>query len=255
MDATEACDASIVYSMAVMAAWCGAQVVDDADALFVVGKTRFPTPFTNAVFPKTDERAEATMRRAAELFADRRYIVWGRGHSSKMASLAEGRGFTSFKSMPGMVIESKVTDVASPLDIRLVTSAADFSEFVDVQAASFAELGLPLQVTRSLFADRDAALASGTLVLARAEGTPVSGAIAVTDAATGVAGVYWVGTSPDARRRGGADAVTRVVTNAAFDQGATIVTLQASAAGEPVYLRMGYREACRYDRFLSPARE
>jgi len=67
-----------------------------------------------------------------------------------------------------------------------------------------------------------------------------------------VGGVYWVGTVPAARRRGAADAVTRHVTRAAFEQGARMVTLQASAAGEPVYRRMGYREVGRYARFLSP---
>ena len=64
--------------------------------------------------------------------------------------------------------------------------------------------------------------------------------------------MYWVASLPSERRKGAADAVTRFVTNAAFDRGASVVTLQASRAGEPIYRRMGYREVVRYERLLSP---
>jgi hypothetical protein len=47
---------------------------------------------------------------------------------------------------------------------------------------------------------------------------------------------------------------TRFVTNASFEQGATVVTLQASEAGAPVYARMGYRVVGTYARLLSPER-
>jgi predicted acetyltransferase len=62
----------------------------------------------------------------------------------------------------------------------------------------------------------------------------------------GVAGVYWVGTTPEARGRGLAEIVTRTAGNAGFDMGATVTALQASVMGEPIYRRMGYREITRY---------
>jgi GNAT superfamily N-acetyltransferase len=83
---------------------------------------------------------------------------------------------------------------------------------------------------------------------------PAACALSITNALTGVGGVYWVGATPSARRRGAGDAVARFVTNAAFDQGACLVTLQASNAGRPIYERMGYREIGYYARFLSPKR-
>jgi hypothetical protein len=46
------------------------------------------------------------------------------------------------------------------------------------------------------------------------------------------------------------EAVTRAVTNRAFDEGAAVVTLQASPMGEPIYRRMGYEERYRYSTFV-----
>jgi predicted acetyltransferase len=95
---------------------------------------------------------------------------------------------------------------------------------------------------------------TGAFAIARVDGVPAAAAVAITDARSGVGGVYWVGTTPAARRHGAGDAVTRLVTNASFEAGASIVTLQASQAGAPIYGRMGYREVCWYERFLSPPR-
>jgi predicted GNAT family acetyltransferase len=72
----------------------------------------------------------------------------------------------------------------------------------------------------------------------------------------GIAGVYWVGTVDDARGRGLGEAVTRAVTNAAFDLGARANTLQASIMGEPIYRRMGYETLYSYHslvRMRAPA--
>jgi hypothetical protein len=40
------------------------------------------------------------------------------------------------------------------------------------------------------------------------------------------------------------------VTNTAFDRGATVVTLQASVMGEPVYRSMGYRSLYHYEDWI-----
>ena len=82
--------------------------------------------------------------------------------------------------------------------------------------------------------------------LARLDGRPVACAMALLS--HGVAGVYWVGTAPDVRRRGLAERVTRAVGNAGFDAGMRVAALQASVMGHPVYLRMGY-ETVSYTRW------
>lgn len=254
MDVRTACDISIVHSMAVMAGWCDARVIDDDDALFVVGKGRFPTPFTNALFVKRDAGADALIDRADSVFSDRRYMAWTQGPRPALLARAEARGHTLVPGNPGMVIEKKVPPPPSSIDASLIGEEG-FADVVEVLAVSFAELGLPPKITPHLFGDAARTLPTGSFALARVDGVPVAAAVAITDPKTRVGGLYWVGTTPGARRRGAGDAVTRLVTNASFDAGANIVTLQASAAGAPVYARMGYREVCFYDRFLSPPRQ
>ena len=66
----------------------------------------------------------------------------------------------------------------------------------------------------------------------------------------GIAGVYFVATLGEARGKGFADAVTRAVTNAAFDDGAAASTLQPSSMGDPIYRRMGYIEIYNYKVYI-----
>jgi GNAT superfamily N-acetyltransferase len=58
----------------------------------------------------------------------------------------------------------------------------------------------------------------------------------------GDCGVTLVGTAPEARGRGLATATMRCALAAARAAGCTTTTLQATAAGRPIYARMGYRE-------------
>jgi hypothetical protein len=55
-----------------------------------------------------------------------------------------------------------------------------------------------------------------------------------------VAGVYWVGSVEEVRGRGLGRAITATATNAGFDLGAEIASLQASRMGERIYAAMGY---------------
>jgi hypothetical protein len=258
MECFEACDDSLVDALTEMAEWqTGARVVEDAGALFVVGQSRFPTPYSNAAFPAdVAVSPEGLLARAEEVFTDRRYFVWERGTGGgPLGVLAAARGFTAVGDMPAMVIEEPIAgDAPAGVEVRAVTDVAGFAEFLRVSQLAYAEAGLPDRVAASLFARPEVAIASSVLAVGRIGGEAVSAALSITNGVTGVGGVYWVGTVPSGRRRGAADAVTRFVTNAAFEQGACIVSLQASEAGEPVYLRLGYREVGRYARWLSPSR-
>jgi ribosomal protein S18 acetylase RimI-like enzyme len=80
--------------------------------------------------------------------------------------------------------------------------------------------------------------------LALVLGEPAAGAMVVVT--HGVAGIYWVGTTPSARGRGLAELCTRVATNRGFDLGARMAALQASTMGEPIYARMGYATVTHY---------
>jgi predicted GNAT family acetyltransferase len=80
------------------------------------------------------------------------------------------------------------------------------------------------------------------------KGEPAGTAMAMLS--YGIAGVYWVGTAKKARGIGLGEYCTREVSNAAFALGARKVILQASKFGEPIYLKIGYREVTRYPWFI-----
>jgi hypothetical protein len=114
---------------------------------------------------------------------------------------------------------------------------------------AYESLGLPGDIPPRLFADARALLAPHIVAFVASLGdVPAAGAMTIVT--HGVAGVYWVGTTPEARGRGLAELCTRAVGNAGFDLGARIAALQASQMGEPVYRRMGYYEATRYPFFV-----
>lgn len=256
-DSVRACDASLADAMRVMAAFQdGARVVSDPSGLAVVGRSRFPSPYSNAAFP-TDASVDplAFLAFADRTFSDRRYFLWARGALSRaLEGAAEAGKLAPFGELPGMVIEERLAEPKVPgVSVSRVLDQSAFDDFVAVSQLAYAEAGLPAPIALSLLASASRAIAVADLFVSRVDGVRASAALSITSLETGVGGVYWVGTLPEARRRGAAEAVTRAVTNAAFDRGARIVTLQASVAGAPLYLRLGYREVVRYARFLSPA--
>lgn len=76
--------------------------------------------------------------------------------------------------------------------------------------------------------------------IARAGGAPVCG-LATIDDGDGDCGLEFVATVPEARGRGLAAGLLRHALRAARDRGCDSVSLEASAMGESVYARMGYR--------------
>lgn len=59
---------------------------------------------------------------------------------------------------------------------------------------------------------------------------------------TSAAGIYWVGTLPEARGRGVATAMMNNVLRDAKDSGYKVATLNSSTMGHPIYLKMGFKD-------------
>lgn len=76
--------------------------------------------------------------------------------------------------------------------------------------------------------------------LARRDGAPVASSVLVS--AGGVAGLFNVGTLPDARRTGLGRLVSIAAMAAGRDAGYRVGVLQASTLGRPVYQAMGFEE-------------
>ena len=151
-----------------------------------------------------------------------------------------------------MVCRRRLADADPPSgnELRWVTTQQEVRDFVAVNATAYATYGMPLDVLTDTIADEDRFLAAPHMrsIVAYRDGEPV--AAAQTLLSHGVAGVYWVGTVDTARGTGLGEAVTRAVTNVAFDLGAACNTLQASPMGAPIYARMGYETLYHYETFI-----
>jgi len=249
----------LAATLSEMATWQeGGEATEEFGIMFVRGSSRFPTPYSNAALPISETALpERTIDRADERFQDRRYVLWVRGEENEtLGAYAESRGFSSLGAAPVMLVEAPFASrEVEHIELRRVRDAATYHDFVEVSLAAYEEAGLLRSVGETLFARRDALLAScASVIVAYSNGAPVGGALSIVNAVTAVGGVYWVGTIPGSRRRGIGEAVTRFVTNDAFEQGAHLVALEASRAGEPIYSRLGYRPVGQYVRYLSPAR-
>ena len=65
-----------------------------------------------------------------------------------------------------------------------------------------------------------------------------------------IAGIYWVATLPEYRKKGIGLQVTLAPLLHAREKGCALAVLQATTAGESVYKKLGFREHCRLGRYL-----
>ena len=230
----------------------GAVVEEDGLMLFATGSP-FPVLLNGVWRLDAGVPGDEVIGRADEWFAAR-----GRGYTVMvrpgveedvdLLAAALGAGLHAVTDSPEMVIRARVAPPTLPdgVSLRWLAEDARLADFTRVSDAAYATLGMPDGVTTEAATD----LARMTephvhAVIAYRDDRPL--AAAVTVLSHGIAGVYWVGTVPDARGMGLGEAVARAVTNRAFDRAALACTLQASAMGEPIYTRMGYETLYRYN--------
>jgi ribosomal protein S18 acetylase RimI-like enzyme len=172
------------------------------------------------------------------------FVVFARPEDLAVLS---GPGVAELFQAPQMVCTEPVDDPRPPggATVSLSTDRDDLREYAAVAGRAFAELAFPADQTAasldipSLLTDERVALG-----VARVDGHLVAGALSVTEGDGSY--VSYVAAGAEARRRGLGDAVTRLVTNAGFDRGASFASLEASPFGYDVYERMGYREIRKY---------
>ena len=240
------------------ARWSAGQgAIEEADGvlMFATGTT-FPALSQGALRMDRNVSGQDLVDRADEWFHGRQrgYTVWARdidGIDDDIAAAAQAAGFTALGSGPEMLCRSRLEDkpVGDGVELRWVADEAGVADFVAVNGDAYSTYGMPREVVGDTIVDPSRVLAPHIhTVVAYVEGKPA--ATAQTLLSHGIAGVYWVGTVESARGRGLGEAVTRAVTNRAFDLGARANTLQASPMGEPIYARMGYETIFRHRTFV-----
>jgi hypothetical protein len=167
------------------------------------------------------------------------------------AALAGG-GFTEIAATPGMALTAGTeTPIPTPdeLDVRPVTSDGDRAAYGDVMAEAFAVYGSPEESTAAFFARLESVQGPTTQAfLGRVDGRAVAGATLYLS--HGIGGVGWVGTRPSAFGRGYGAALTWRVVAEGLERGVTILNLQASPMGAPVYRRLGFTTPTHYRMYV-----
>jgi ribosomal protein S18 acetylase RimI-like enzyme len=217
----------------------------DGLLLFSVGRAVASAHLNGALRLAPGADATELLARARPFFGapPREFVVWTRDEGD--ADLEEGlrrAGFVISREpgIPCMVTRRRL-DQGAPappdgIELRPVAGADDAEDYARVAEHAF---DLAPDLARAIFAGPEGLLAPHVAAfVARSAGVPVASALTLQ--AEGVAGIYYVGTVPEARGRGLGELCTRAVTAAAFDRGARSVVLQASIMGEPLYRKMGY---------------
>jgi ribosomal protein S18 acetylase RimI-like enzyme len=157
-------------------------------------------------------------------------------------------GFHRGGDWPGMAVEldALVDDRPHLRGLRCteIRDGEELATWMSVHARSFGtaepELGAVGEIYRRLVEDRSPGLRH---YLGWYRGEPV--AVASLFLAGGAAGVYNIGTLPEARGRGIGRQMTVVGLRNAREGGYRIGVLGASQMGLPMYRRLGFREYCR----------
>jgi ribosomal protein S18 acetylase RimI-like enzyme len=228
----------------------GGAVLDEDGLLLFASPHPLPV-LANGVMRTGAVAPDEVLARARSFFAARRrgFSVFVRAHlDADLRAACEAAGLHPSGEAPGMVVDGRLPDgPPAPEDavVAEVETAADVRDFARVMAEAYATYGMPADVAPAVLPTLDVLRAPHIAsVLVRLGDRPAAGAMVIVT--HGVAGVYWVGTTPEARGRGLAALATRLATNLGFDRGARMGALQASVMGEPVYRRMGWVEVTRY---------
>lgn len=235
----------------------GAEIEAGAGWVFGAGSSSHPV-ISNAAF-RVDDSLDAGefLERARAFFArrGRGFAVWARSEVSEDRDLieaAEAAGLRQAYEMPEMLLGRRAEERPPPagVELRQVRSAADAGDYWQVAASAYVSNGFPPEVFAHYENHAGLSADNVTAFLAHLDGRPAG--IAMTIVSHDVAGIYWVGSTEEARGQGLGWTVTATAVNAGFDMGAGVASLQASPMGESLYRRMGFEKVFDYRLLTCP---
>jgi len=246
-------DENFIESIREHARWQGdlSECVEERGLLMLAGSAKYPFPYQNCLI-RIDPAvsAQQALDRARDFFGSRGrgfLLIVHTGHDQDLDSLCQASGLKLRADTPCMLIDEPFQPTGLPdgISVESFQQERQVREAIFVNSQAYQVYGAPPEVIESTYGNPSKLLSSENVagyVLYNGD-RPV--ATALTIFSGNGAGIYWVGTVPDAQRSGLATICTQLATNAGFQHGASAVTLQASPYGEPVYVRLGFKT---YDR-------
>jgi ribosomal protein S18 acetylase RimI-like enzyme len=236
----------------------GVEVIDDAHSLRVA--TGVPSPLFNPVLRATvpDDDVPALVDEAREWYRRRRLPwSWYVGPATRPGDVIhelERRGFAKVTEPPGMAADLANVDEldpGAPIRVERVLDRAMVDEWFSVFAPAFELSRAAASAFRDLIIaggyDDSAPMLNYVAYLGR---EPVSTGSLVP--AAGVGGIYNIATRVDRRGRGIGRAMTWTLMHEAAQMGYRAAILWSTAAGLPVYRRLGFAERIRVPTYLGP---
>jgi ribosomal protein S18 acetylase RimI-like enzyme len=230
---------------------------DQRDVLWTASDVAHP--YLNRVFrarwgmEDVDQRIEEIL---AECETRGSPLSWLVGPSSTPANLGshlEGEGLTRLEDEIGMALDLTALgeNVRMPpgLVVEPVADVQNLRSWVEVVALSF---GLPDGVVSVLLDVYETTLfgeeAPWRLYLGSIDSEPVGASQLFLHAA--VAGIYHLGTVPQAQGQGIGTAMTVAALHGGRELGARVAVLRAAQAGLGIYRGLGFREYNRFGRYV-----
>ncbi len=260
-------DLSLAEFLRHLARYGGAIYEEDGLLLFA-GAHSQPNPYRNGLLRLGDQLPAAeVVRRADEFFSVRRsgYVVWTREHGdAELEALVAGWAVRDLERLPELVLDELPAELPAPDGVEL-RRAVDPRDAARLPADRLRCVGLRLDAARAggqgVLRSRERRRRKRLAFVAYSTGMPLSGAMTLVT--HGVALGCQAATirrpkpgqrlpRPDPQARGLAESCLFASLQVAFQElGASRSLCQTSAAGEPVWLKFGYRPLTSYGRYLS----
>jgi GNAT superfamily N-acetyltransferase len=226
----------------------GGEERDDEHVHWTIGGS--PIGYHNAVVRATLDGSHADEVIAASRSMMQRYGVagsWHVGPSMRPDDLGSRLAALGFEGgpEPGMAADlSALRDVEVPAGLRIsrVASASELASYEGVLAGGFGEGPPEARWVCEMYSRIGLNDDSWRHFIGTVDGEAV--ACATTFFASGVAGLYFVCTSPSHRGRGIGAAISHAALADAHDAGMRVGVLGSSPMGQRVYERLGFREVC-----------
>lgn len=154
-------------------------------------------------------------------------------YNSQSNRILEENGFTkTFEQVAMSLPLTLPSQLENKLDFRVVSNPNDAKMWADIYPSAFG-----YRITKETLVNT---MGSIEYILALKQNQPVGTAILFQTRQ--VIGIHGVGVIPEMRRKGLAEEIMKFVLNKAIDNGAKYATLQASAMGKGLYLKLGFDE-------------
>lgn len=220
------------------------------DGYDVVRLPSLPLPDLNSIWTDRDVDAETLASEVARIEADgvpAGVVTWD-GRTPGVAAAAPAIGLTIGDPNAGMALVQRDFVVPESPGVHVVRLGAP--ELPEAERVAETGFGVTEGILAPFYAPAVAAIPGMACYVARANGASVSTAVGFTFG--DLVCIYAVATPEEHRGKGYGAAVTARAVADGFANGAELAVLSASAMGEPVYRRLGFREVLRLVLYRRP---